>query len=212
MNEVQRRSLRLPLTLAIVYLAVWLWSAIEPLHPADWRLENMLVAVLVPPLVLTWRRHRFSSLSYVLIFAFLVMHSVGAHYTYSEVPLGFWVRDWLGLSRNHYDRAVHFCFGFLLAVPIRELLMQLAGVRGFWSYYLAFDAACAMSGLYEIIEWVAARITNPELGTAYLGTQGDEWDAQKDMALALSGALLSMLLLAAWNRLRARAASAPSNC
>lgn len=204
--------MRLPLTLAILYLAVWTWSAIEPLHPADWRLENMLIAVLVPLLVLTWRHHRFSSLSYLLIFAFLVMHSIGAHYTYSEVPLGFWVRDWLGLSRNHYDRAVHFCFGFLLAIPIRELLIQLAGVRGFWSYYLAFDAACAMSGFYEIVEWIAARVTNPELGTAYLGTQGDEWDAQKDMALALSGALLSMLLLAAWNRARSRGASSGGNC
>jgi putative membrane protein len=206
------RSLRLPLTLAVLYLLVWIWSAIEPLHPADWRLENLLVAVLVPPLVLTWRLHRFSSLSYILIFCFLVLHSVGAHYTYSEVPLGFWVRDWLGLSRNHYDRAVHFCFGFLLAIPMRELLMRLAGVRRFWSYYLAFDATCALSGLYEIVEWIAASVTNPELGTAYLGTQGDEWDAQKDMAMALSGALLSLGALALWRRLCPDRASTAANC
>ena len=167
---------------------------------------------MLPPLVLTWRHHRFSPLSYILIFSFLVLHSVGAHYTYSEVPLGFWVRDWLGLSRNHYDRAVHFCFGFLLAIPTRELLMHLAAVRGFWSYYLAFDAICALSGLYEIVEWIAARVTNPELGAAYLGTQGDEWDAQKDMAMALTGALLSLAALALWNRFRPRRASTTANC
>ncbi len=206
------RALRLPLTLAALYLLVWIWSAIEPLHPADWRLENLLLAVVLPPLVLTWRHHRFSPLSYILIFSFLVLHSVGAHYTYSEVPLGFWVRDWLGLSRNHYDRAVHFCFGLLLAIPTRELLMHLAGVRRFWSYYLAFDAICALSGLYEIVEWIAARVTNPELGTAYLGTQGDEWDAQKDMAMALTGALLSLAALALWNRFRPGRASTAANC
>ena len=117
-----------------------------------------------------------------------------------------------GWERNHFDRVVHFLYGALLANPVREIFFHLAGARGFWSYFLPLDLTMSTSALYELIEWAAAEVFGANLGAAYLGTQGDPWDAQKDMALALSGALLSMLLLAAWNRLRARAASAPSNC
>jgi putative membrane protein len=147
---------------------------------------------LVILLVLTYRRFKFSGLSYCLMTVFMMLHAVGAHYTYAEVPFGFWFKDLFALSRNPFDRIVHFAFGALLAYPVREVLMRLAGVRGLWSYYLPVSAILAQSGLFEIIESVVAVLVSPELGSAYLGIQGDEWDAQKDMASAFGGAVLAM--------------------
>jgi len=129
----------------------------------------------------------------VLITLFLTLHAVGAHYTYAKVPFGFWLEHVFDLSRNPFDRIVHFGYGLLLAYPIREVLVRLAGVRGWWSFYLPVSATLAQSGLFEVIEGLAARMVSPELGIAYLGTQGDEWDAQKDMSAALTGAVLAML-------------------
>ena len=123
---------------------------------------------------------------------FLTVHAFGAHYTYAKVPFGFWLQDLLNAGRNPFDRIVHFAYGLLLAYPIRAILVRLAGVRGAWSYFLPVSATLAQSGLFELIEAVAATMVSPELGAAYLGTQGDEWDAQKDMAAALAGAILMM--------------------
>jgi len=134
----------------------------------------------------------------------MILHAVGAHYTYAEVPFGFWLQDTLNHSRNHFDRIVHFSFGLFMAYPIREVFLREAHTKGFWAYYLPLDVTLAFSGLYEIIEWGAAMTTNPELGTAYLGTQGDEWDAQKDMSLAAAGALICMTLTAAIRSRRPR--------
>ena len=131
---------------------------------------------------------------------FLLLHAVGAHYTYSEVPLGYWAKETFGLSRNHFDRLVHFSFGLLLLRPAREVLMRVACVRGFWSWCLPMTLVVSLSGLFEIVEAVAAWNVNPELGTAYLGTQGDVWDAQKDMSLAVAGAALAVLLAQAASR------------
>lgn len=174
------------------YAAVWSWGAINPVDRKDWLLENILAIAAVAVLVLTYRRFRFSILSYWLITLFLTLHTIGAHYTYAEVPFGFWLKDSLGLSRNPFDRIVHFAFGALLAHPLREIHMRLAGVRGFWSYYLPASGILALSGLFEVIEAVVAILVSPELGTLYLGTQGDEWDAQKDMTAAFTGALLAL--------------------
>ncbi len=176
------------------YLLLWGWLAIAPVDRGDWLLENVLAIVLVASLVLSARWFQFSTFSYFLITLFLAFHAVGAHYTYAKVPFGFSLQDLFHLSRNPFDRIVHFAYGFLLAYPIRELLMRLAGVRGWWSYYLPVSAALAQSGLFEVIEAFAAQMVSPELGTAYLGTQGDEWDAQKDMAAACTGAVITMIL------------------
>lgn len=192
---------RLALGLALWYAAVWVWGAIDPNDRQDWLLENLLAIAAVAGLWLTRRRFAFSSASYVLITAFLTLHAIGAHYTYAEVPFGFWLKDWLGLSRNPFDRLVHFGFGALLVYPLREIHVRLAGVQGFWSYYFPASSILALSGLFEIIEAIVAILVSPELGTLYLGTQGDEWDAQKDMAAAFTGAVLTM----AWVRLRAAA-------
>ncbi len=176
-------------------LIVWVVTAIRPLYPRDWLLENLLVFVFAALLIGTYRRFRFSNLSYGLYAVFITLHLIGAHYTYAETPAGFWVQAWFDLERNHYDRFVHFTFGLLLAGPIRELLLRESGVTRGWSAFLAVNCILAMSALYEVIEGIAAMIVSPELGSAYLGTQGDEWDAQKDSALAFIGAVTAMLVV-----------------
>lgn len=190
------RRNRLLQALCAWYAVFWIWMAIAPLDRADWLLENLLVLVTVPALVLTYRRFPLSDLSYVLIVAFLTLHAIGAHYTYAKVPLGFGLKEWLDLSRNHFDRIVHFAFGLLLAYPVREVFLRIAHVRGYWAYHLPLNVVLAFSGLFEIIESWIARIARPELGEAYLGAQGDVWDAQKDMTVALVGAIICMAVTA----------------
>jgi putative membrane protein len=193
LNRAESEGRRLLSLLLLWYGLLWTWLAVAPVNRRDWLLENMLALTLVVLLVLTYRRFQFSDLSYCLIALFMTFHAVGAHYTYAEVPLGFWLKDSFSLSRNPFDRIVHFTYGALLAYPVREVLTRLAGIRDLWSYYLPASAILAQSGLFEIIESVVAAFVSPELGSAYLGTQGDEWDAQKDMASAFCGAALAMI-------------------
>src|SRR5207237_3002728 len=136
---------------------------------------------------------RPSSLSYTLIALYLVLHLIGGHYDYNNVPFGETLARWFGSERNCYARLVHFSFGFLLAYPMRELFHRIAHVRGFWGYFLPLDMTLALSAVYEIIEWSVAALADPSAGATYLGAQGDEWDSQKDMALAGLGALIAML-------------------
>lgn len=192
LSGAQHRRDRLFLGLLVWYGLLWTWLAIAPINRRDWLLENLLAVAFVALLVLTRPRFQFSSLSYCLIAIFLTLHVIGAHYTYAEVPFGFWLKDLFALSRNPFDRVVHFAYGALLVYPVRELLVRLAGVRGFWSYHLPVSAILAQSGLFEVIESIVAVLVSPDLGSMYLGTQGDEWDAQKDMASAFAGALLTM--------------------
>ena len=177
------------------YVIWWSFLAIDPLDRKDWALENMLALVMVGTLIATHRRFRFSFVSYLLITLFMTLHAVGAHYTYAEVPLGFWLKEILSLSRNPFDRIVHFAFGLLLVYPLKELLIRTGGVHGFWSVYLPISGILAQSGFFELVEALVAQAVNPELGAAYLGTQGDEWDAQKDMASALAGAVLMAIVM-----------------
>ncbi len=172
------------------YVVFWSVMAISPVDRGDWLLENLLALSTVVLLLATYRLFQFSTVSYVLITAFLTLHAIGAHYTYAEVPFGFWLQHAFGLSRNPFDRLIHFSYGFLLVYPLRELLIRLAGLQGFWSYYLPVSGILAQSGLFELTEAAVAQVVSPELGTAYLGTQGDEWDAQKDMMAALTGAVM----------------------
>jgi putative membrane protein len=203
-----RRSARFPLILLAVLVVLGIALGIAPHYRSDWLLENALAAAAVLVLVLTWRSFPLSKLSYGLLFVFLVMHEVGAHYTYSEVPYDAWfarltgrgLNELLGLERNHYDRLVHFSYGLLLAYPMRELFVRVADSRGFWGYALPLDVVMSTSMLYELIEWGAAELFGGDLGAAYLGTQGDPWDAQKDMLLAACGAALALAITAAIHR------------
>jgi putative membrane protein len=190
---LSRYSFRL--VLLGIFLATWCWAAWKPLHPDDWLLENYLVFIWVPILLLTARLFQLSDISYGLITLFMCLHVVGSHYTYSETPFGFALQQWVGADRNMYDRLVHFAYGLLLAYPVREVLVRIARLQGFWAYFFPVDVVLSMSAIYEIIEWKAAEFAAPELGLAFLGTQGDVWDAQKDMALAGVGALVAMLVV-----------------
>lgn len=174
---------------------IWLWAAIDPFNRRDWLLENLLVLVYAVLLIGTYRRFAFSNLSYGLFVIFLSLHLVGSHYTYSEVPFGYWLQDAFNLSCNHYDRIVHFSYGLLLAYPFRETLLRLAKVRPAWVGFITVSMVLAFSAFFEVVEAIVAMVVSPELGDAYLGTQGDIWDAQKDMVLAFSGAVIAMLIV-----------------
>ena len=185
--------------LAIVYAIWWVIMAIDPYDRSDWLLENLLVFVAVGLLAFTYKSFPLSLVSYSCLFVFLMFHTLGSHYTYAMVPYQDWL-PFLAGGRNHYDRLVHFLYGLLLAYPIREMFLRIGNVRGFWGYFLPLDLTMSTSMLYELIEWVVALLVGGELGAAYLGTQGDIWDAHKDMALAALGALIAMLVTALINR------------
>ena len=177
--------------IALAYAAVVVASAVGARYPADWWLENLVVFAAAAGVALAWRRGFVLSDRSLLLLALLgALHAYGAHYTYSETPLGNALRDAFGLARNPYDRLVHFAFGLLLATPLREVALRAVGARGIWSFLVALAGALAISASYELVESWAARLVAPELGTAYLGTQGDPWDAQKDMSAAFAGAAL----------------------
>src|SRR5688572_29169851 len=173
--------------LAILFSVWWVAMAIAPKHRDDWMLENVLSVLAIALLAFTYRAFPLSRISYTCIFVFMCLHTLGSHYTYSEVPYDEWFPVFEG-GRNHFDRLVHFLYGFLLAYPIREVFLRIANVRGFWGYFLPLDLTMSTSMLYELIEWGASEVFGGELGAAYLGTQGDIWDAHKDMALAALGA------------------------
>ena len=198
---------RYPLLLAILFLPYWIVLAIEPRDRADWLLENLLAIVFAAVLVASFKRLPLSRISYTTIFLFLCLHTLGAHYTYAEVPYDDWVRaltggslnEAMGWERNHFDRLVHFSYGLLLAYPIREVFLRVVDARGFWGYFLPLDVTMSTSMIFELFEWVVAERVGGDLGMAYLGTQGDVWDAHKDMALASLGAALAMTLAMAVN-------------
>ncbi len=178
---------RYPLICLLVYLVFWVVLAIHPMDRFDWFLENLLVFISLPLLVGTYRKFRLSNVSYTLLTIFYLLHAVGAHYTYALVPF-------IGSGRNHFDRVVHFGFGFLLTYPMRELFLRIASMKGFWGYFIPVNIVLSLSALYEIVEMYTAVTVAPSAGSAFLGTQGDEWDAQKDMLLAGLGSLISMLV------------------
>jgi len=193
--------------LALAYALLWLWLAVAPYNRFDWFLENLLVVFFVGLLAATYRRFPLSDLSYLLLAIFFGLHAFGAHYTYAQAPIGWWMADFFDLERNHYDRVVHFLFGLLCAYPLRETLQRGAGLAGWRSAALAFVVVLAFSSFYEILEWWIAIIVSPEAALAYLGTQGDVFDAQKDTTLAIVGAALALTLVPLLERRQGSAAS-----
>jgi putative membrane protein len=198
---------RYPRLLFAIVVGLAVIGGIAPLDRATWLLESSLTVLALAVLVATRNALPLSRVSYTLIFLLLCLHTLGTHYTYSKVPYDDWFETLTGATlssrtgwtRNHFDRLVHFCYGLLLAYPVREVFLRVANVRGFWGYYLPLDVVMASSMLYELIEWAAAVVFGGDVGAAYLGTQGDEWDAHKDMALATAGAIIAMLITAAVN-------------
>ena len=186
--------------LVAVCSVLWIISAIRPLDRQAWILENLLLVVFVIVLFFGHRRLELSNTSYFLLAAFVILHIIGAHYTYARMPLGLWAKDYFGLSRNHYDRFAHGAFGFLLAFPVRELLLRFSGINRLWSSWVAPSIILAVSGIFEIIEGIVAELVAPGKGVMWLGGQGDEWDAQNDMLAATIGAFMMVALVAMGER------------
>jgi putative membrane protein len=217
-----QQTVRFPLVLLTVYALIWTALAIAPLYRQDWLLENILVFLLVPWLLWSFRTTRFSNQAYACFFVFLTLHAIGAHYTYSLVPYDQWIQcatgrslnAALGIQRNQYDRFMHLLYGLLIAVPARELILRRSRPHGLWMFLLPWTFMLSHAVIYELIEWLAAAVFGGPLGQAYLGTQGDVWDAQKDMIMALIGATVTLAWLSARDRnhvLRERHGNTPAS-
>ena len=190
------RTARYELGLLISGLAVLIWSGIGPHDRFTWFLEVAPVLIGVPILVYLYPRFRFTRLVYTLIWVHAVILMVGGHYTYAQVPFGFWMQETFGFARNHYDRIGHFAQGFIPAMLAREVFIRRSPLRG--SRWLPFVVICfclAFSAFYELIEFWTA-LASGEAATDFLGTQGDVWDTQWDMQLALIGAVTALVVLA----------------
>jgi putative membrane protein len=184
-----------------VFLVCWASSYIGNTDSSNWLLENALTAIFLAALIFGYKKYQFSDVSYLLICIYLCLHVYGSTYTYAENPLGYWLKDALQWRRNHYDRIVHFSFGFLLAYPMRELFLKWFKFPEWVAWTLPIEITLSISALYELIEWAVADVFFREQGTAYLGTQGDVWDAQKDTFLAVLGAVLATSIVSAIKRI-----------
>jgi putative membrane protein len=186
---------RFRIVLLSIVAAVFIWSGWAPKDRLTWVMEVFPVVIAVPLLAATRRRFPLTGLAYALIAVHAIILMVGGRYTYAEVPLFNWIRDVLHLARNHYDRVGHLAQGFIPAIIAREILIRRSVIasRG-WLFFVVTCICLAVSAVYELIEWGAAATTG-EAADAFLGTQGDPWDTQKDMLLAGIGAIASQLAL-----------------
>ncbi|MDP5240542.1 DUF2238 domain-containing protein [Uliginosibacterium sp. 31-16] len=193
------RSPVIPLTLALVVLAALLGSGIAPFDRLTWIMEVLPAVIALGVLAATWRRYPLTDLLYVLIALHALVLILGGAYTYARVPLGFWLQDLFELARNPYDRLGHFMQGFVPAMVAREILLRGGYVRGRrTAAFLCVCVALAVSACYELIEWWAA-VALGQGADEFLGTQGDQWDTQWDMFMALIGSACAMLLLGRWH-------------
>lgn len=178
-----------------IFVIFWTIYAISPVYRPEWWLENYLVFALLLFLFLSYKKFQLSDFSYLLITIFLLFHTVGAHYGYSNVPFGFVIKNEFGLLRNPYDRVVHFLFGIIFAYTIYEFLKRYSSLKGNWIYLVTLNLIISLSAVYEMIEAVVALTFPPERYDAFVGLQGDIWDGYKDMMLVSGGGLLSTLLI-----------------
>jgi putative membrane protein len=179
----------------LVFTSLWVYTFIGTPDYSNWFLENTLVFLFIGFLFYTFKKHQFSDLSYLLVCVYLCLHIYGSMYTYAENPFGYWLKDFMGWERNHYDRIVHFSFGFLLAYPMREMFLSWLKFPVWVAWLLPIEITLSVSGFYELIEWGVADVFFPAQGAAYLGTQGDIWDAQKDIFLATTGSVLATTIV-----------------
>jgi putative membrane protein len=189
-------SKKYPVILLIIVLAFGVWSGIKPLDTRlTWVLETLPVMMALPVLLLTYKKFPLTSLTYTLIAIHATILMLGAHYSYAKVPLGFWMEDWFGWTRNNYDKIGHFMQGFGPAIYTREIVSRTSPLtRGKWLGFISIAVPLAFSAIYEIIEWLAS-LSNPTDTEAFLGTQGYIWDTQSDMFLCLIGSMVALILL-----------------
>jgi len=194
MRPAPFRQNRVQQLLLVLYVAFWVAMAIKPVYPYDWWIENILVFATAAAVLGTYRWFRFSEVSYGLLTLFLILHTYSAHYAYTQIPIA-WLNELFGRTdRMNFDRLVHLMYGVMLTYPVWEVLRRSARVRGAWSYVLAVVVILASGAFYELLEMWIAQVLAPDIGDAFVGTQGDIWDPQKDMALALYGAVGAMVL------------------
>ncbi|SFV76300.1 Predicted membrane protein [hydrothermal vent metagenome] len=183
--------------LLVIFAIFWLLLAINPLYRDVWVAENLILVICITYVVSNYQKSPFSNTSYWLIFLFCILQTIGAHYTYAEVPFGFWVADLLEIERNHYDRLVHLAFGFFLVLPFKETITRTIKFSSYRSeLFLLVLVFFGIGSFYEIVEWLYAIFYEQATETAdsFLGSQGDIWDAEKDMLLNGLGAWLYLLL------------------
>ena len=177
--------------------AVIVVAGIHPDKVFDYFLENATAFAFIAVMAFSYRFLPLSDLAYVLMFVYLSLHEWGAHYKYSDVPLGEWLKPLLHTNRNMYDRVAHFSFGLMMSYPLQEVFMRKVDVKGKWRYILPVEAILSFSAIYEIMEAGAAMVLTPERGEEFVGMQGDMWDSQEDMLMAGLGAVVAMIVLAA---------------
>jgi putative membrane protein len=189
-------SKRYPLILLLIVLVFGGWSGIKPLDTRlTWVLETLPVMMALPILLLTYKRFPLTSLTYTLIAIHAMILMLGAHYSYAKVPLGFWMQDWFGWTRNNYDKIGHFMQGFGPAIYTREIISRTSPLRrGKWLGFISIAVPLAFSAIYEIFEWLAS-LSDPTDTEAFLGTQGYIWDTQSDMFFCLIGSMVALILL-----------------
>lgn len=184
---------RVPVICLLVFLAIWVYTAISPANRVQWSMESVLPAVLIGSLAFTYKQHPLSNLSYILLFIFLCMHIYAAYHTYSGTPFDDWLKKQFHTERSYYDRVVHFAFGLLLVIPAREYFTQVAFRSSWWSFVLTVFILLGLSALFEVIEWLVSVIAGSS-GKEYMGLQGDQLDPLKDMGLAFAGAVVGAIL------------------
>jgi len=193
-NARDTRKHFLPIAV-VCYVAFWIALAIHPLDRSDWLLENLLIFISVTVLALTYGKFEFSNFSYALILIFLAFHTIGAHYSYAKVPAGFWMQDWLHLNRNHYDRVIHFSFGFLLLYPMHEMLVRSAHARPEWAIWLSVAALAALNSFSKSFKPSSRELFDPistpliSVRKVTFGTHRKTWQA------AFVGAMLTAIVL-----------------
>lgn len=193
-REKKTATKRELLTLLSIYAAGFLLLAIQPYDRSDWAMENFFPVSMLAATIIVYPHFKFTRLAYYLIFVYLFVQSYGGHYTYALAPPFNWLRDEFHLSRNHYDRLAHFMLGFLMAIPIREILVRYINTSRRWMAFITASIVLATGAFYEFIEWWVAVLVSPDLGDKFLGTQGDIWDTHWDMFLALVGAILALAI------------------
>ncbi len=190
-GEKMTKQIYVPMTCLAMTIMVFIWSAIAPFERTTWWMEIAPILIAYPLLIATYRKFRLTDLLYVLIFVHAVVLMVGGHYSYARVPFF----DFLGHDRNNYDKVGHFAQGFIPAMVIRELLLRTSTLRpGKWLAAILVFACLGISAVYEIIEWIAG-VSLGQGAEEFLGTQGDMWDTQKDMAWAGIGAIAAVVFL-----------------
>ncbi|MBE1554671.1 DUF2238 domain-containing protein [Sporosarcina limicola] len=189
------KSSKIHFALLLVVTVVFIWSVIKPAAYLDWLAEVSPAVVVLIIVIATYNKFRLTTLSYFIIALLSILTFIGGHYTYSEVPLFNWIKDEFDLQRNHYDRFGHFLKG-LSAIVIRELLLRNTQlIKGTWLFGITVSMVLAIAALYEIIEWLSTKVSSGgKESKDFLGMQGDQWDAQWDMCLALVGSILALVI------------------